>query len=833
MRQVRVGAFAAALALMATAATAATSTFQGVPFEVNAFPGGAMRLRVRIHPDKYEVTDVVVGSEAGEVSIACSTSECVATHGESELVIAAIPEAGEKKGLHATYKSGGRVVSTGSLYTEGNEEPKIEFNFPDASHAYGIPEHAVDLALKRETSYRLMNLDVFQYKLDDPGGIYGTIPFLMAHGRERTTAVLVLNSADSSVKPKESATGQGLDVEWRCESGMHDVFFFAGPTPAQVHRQHAQVVGPTLMPPLFSLGYHQCRWNYRSTQDSLEVDDGFDTHNIPYDVLWLDIEHTDGKRYFTWDPHTFGNPEELTTALDAKGRKLVTITDPHIKRDDNYHVHREAREQGFYVKAANGNDFEGHCWPGQSSWVDFYNAKARAWYATLFKYDRYKGSAPNVYTWIDMNEPSVFNAHEVTMDKNAQHHTEDGKAVAHRDVHNMYGYYHTMAAHAGHILRSSGPPHDKLTRPFILTRSFFSGSQRYAAMWTGDNAADWGHLRKSIPMLLTLSLSNYIFVGADVGGFFNNPSTELLVRWYQAAIFTPFLRGHAHLETKRREPWLFGEENTARIRDAIALRYALLPYIYTTFFQAHDQGYTLMRPLFYDYPTEERFFAEQNAYMFGPSLLVRPVVDEAATSVDINLPDADRWFHFPSGEAVAPKTSIVTMAVTMSTMPAFLKGGRILPTRQRLRRSSAATVNDPITLFVAANAQGNAAGELYLDDTHSFDYQKGGYALADISLSDSTLTLRPTNAVAAPRDEAQFKTPVVVERIVLLGLKSKPTSARAVVQSSNTVSVDASGSAVAGGASRDLILVNGEHDAVIIRNPGLPVDGSWSIELTF
>eukprot|EP00658_Telonema_sp_P-2_P005120 TRINITY_DN11924_c0_g1_i1.p1 TRINITY_DN11924_c0_g1~~TRINITY_DN11924_c0_g1_i1.p1 ORF type:complete len:178 (-),score=50.52 TRINITY_DN11924_c0_g1_i1:169-702(-) len=161
-----------------------------------------------------------------------------------------------------------------------------------------------------------------------------------------------------------------------------------------------------------------------------------------------------------------------------------------------------------------------------------------------------------------MNEPSVFNSPEVTMDRDAIHRTADGTEVKHRYLHNMYGFYHTMAAYEGHLLRSRELNTGKINRPFILTRSFFAGSQRYCAMWTGDNMAKWDHLEKSIPMLLTLSLSNFPFVGADVGGFFFNPSSELMTRWMQAGAFYPFFRAHAHLETKRREPWLFADETT-------------------------------------------------------------------------------------------------------------------------------------------------------------------------------------------------------------------------------------------------------------------------------
>jgi mannosyl-oligosaccharide alpha-1,3-glucosidase len=307
-----------------------------------------------------------------------------------------------------------------------------------------------------------------------------------------------------------------------------------------------------------------------------------------------------------------------------------------------------------------------------------------------------------------------------------------------------------------------------------------------------------------------------------------------LVRWYQTAIFTPFLRGHAHLETKRREPWLFGEEATTRIRNAIALRYALLPYLYTTFFQAHDEGFTVMRPLFYHYPRDERFLEEQNAFMFGPSLLVRPVVDEGATTVAVALPAEDRWFHFPAMTAVAPGTASLQMDVTMDSIPAFLRGGRVMPVRERLRRSSAATVADPITLYVAANEHGNAVGEVYLDDSHSYDFQKGGYVLAEVTLDGATKTLsiKPKAAKrAAAADQAAFSSPVVIERIVIVGLAANPTAATARLTKGTAVSVDASGNGAALQQGAPLVVVPGLAESVVIRRPGLPIAGEWTIQL--
>ena len=475
----------------------ALTSREGDVIEVGGYKGGIIRLRVKPNGahNLFDAAEHSVVAD-GELSMSQTCNgktknpSCTVQYGGSTLTITDRGEHGvgfsfdSGKLKDSSEKTIASATGTMSISTENEDVvPMTQFHFPLADRLYGIPEHAVDLSLKTDHKYRLMNLDVFEYKLDDTGGIYGTIPFMMAHSytHKSTVGVLVLNAADSSVETKTNSAMGGWDVTWKSVTGYHDVFFFPGRSAMEVHQQHAYVVGPTLMPPQFALGYHQCRWNYRSEADMLEVNDNFNSHNIPMDVLWLDIEHTDGKRYFTWDKHNFANPKKMIDRIAADGRQVVTITDPHIKRDDNYHVHSEATSKGFYVKDSSGNaDYQGHCWPGTSSWIDFLNRDAREWYATLFKYDRYHGSTPNLYSWIDMNEPSVFNSHEVTMDVKAVHRNERGETYKHRQVHNVYGYMHTMAAYMGHILRSQDKEYhpEGETRPFILTRSFFSGSQR-------------------------------------------------------------------------------------------------------------------------------------------------------------------------------------------------------------------------------------------------------------------------------------------------------------------------------------------------------------------
>lgn len=315
----------------------------------------------------------------------------------------------------------------------GSQSISFDVSFYESDFVYGIPERATSFALQptrgpgieESEPYRLFNLDVFEYLHESPFGLYGSIPFMVSHGKSgRTSGFFWLNSAEMQI----DVMGNGWDAEgsislpssqsridtlWMSEAGIVDTFFFVGPGPKDVVKQYTSVTGTQAMPQLFATAYHQCRWNYRDEEDVENVDSKFDEHDIPYDVLWLDIEHTDGKKYFTWDKLLFPHPEEMQKKLSSKGRHMVTIVDPHIKRDDSFPLHKEATQKGYYVKDASGKDFDGWCWPGSSSYPDTLNPEIRSWWSEKFSYENYVGSTPSLYIWNDMNEPSVFNGPEV------------------------------------------------------------------------------------------------------------------------------------------------------------------------------------------------------------------------------------------------------------------------------------------------------------------------------------------------------------------------------------------------------------------------------------
>jgi alpha 1,3-glucosidase len=303
-------------------------------------------------------------------------------------------------------------------------------------------------------------------------------------------------------------------------------------------------------------------------------------------------------------------------------------------------------------------------------------------------------------------------------------------------------------------------------------------------MWTGDNSATWGHLKIAAPMLLSINLGGLSFAGADVGGFFGEPGAELFTRWYQAGAFTPFFRGHAHHDTKRREPWVFGEPYTTVLRDAAMLRYTLLPLWYTVFFEGYETGMPVMRPMFMEFPDDHTTFKMDDQWMVGGALLVKPVTDKGANSVQVYLPGSEDWYDLHTLARVPANAEGTTTKypAPLGVIPVFIRPGTVLPRKMRLRRSSKLMFYDPYTLVIAPDSAGRAAGSLYIDDEHSLAHE----ATSQFAVRSFTYISAQSSAVltcaAAARPEgasspsAAFADTVVntVERIVIAGQRYRP-----------------------------------------------------------
>jgi len=666
----------------------------------------------------------------------------------------------------------------------------LDIYFPNSDFVYGIPEHADSFNLKDTRPnigdpYRLYNVDIFEYETYSPMALYGAIPFIMAQSKtvgtfgmfwlnpsetwidiesnhSQSRAAGVVDMISSLVSSEKKLTGRL--THWFSETGLIDVWFMPGPDPVTVVGYNAEIFGTIPMPPVYSTGFHQSRWNYYSTEEVMQVDNNYDAVEVPLDAIWLDIEYTSGrsKRYFTWDPVAFHDHIEMANNLTSKGRRLIALIDPHIKKEGGYSLYDEGNSLDVWIKDVSGqNTYEGWCWPGASVWPDYLNPKVREWWASKFDPAHFPGHRDClVDIWNDMNEPSVFNGPEVTAPRDLVHFS----GFEARDIHNVYGFLMTKATYEGLV------KHRPSDRPFVLTRSFFAGSQRYCAAWTGDNQARWEHLKMTIPMLLSLSVAGMPNVGADVGGFFNHPEDELLIRWHQAAAFQPFFRSHAHHDSRHREAYQYQGQTLDSLRAAIRLRYSYSPYWYTLFYESHANGMPMMRPHWFHEAYDENTYPLEDQYLLGYALLVKPVLERGATSVDVYLPgasDQTAWFDLNNHVMYRGGRSI-TMPVDIRIVPLFQRSGTIIPRQYRMRRSLEKLIKEPVTLdIVLGENQGKsyAHGSLYVDQYKIIEPDARTSTLRDLLYYDEHLYVKSLT-------QAQL-THGMIERIIIYNWPAK------------------------------------------------------------
>jgi len=575
----------------------------------------------------------------------------------------------------------------------------------DDDHFYGFGEKTGPLdkrgAKLGGSSLVMWNSDVYGYdNSTDP--LYDDIPFFMVLRDGRVHGVFFDNTYRSTFDIGKESRAY---YDFGAEGGELDYYVIAGPTPADVLARYSDLTGHMQLPPLWSVGYQQCRYSYFPDSTVRAIAREFRSRRIPADAVWFDIHYMKEYRVFTWDHDRFPAPDQLLADLDRAGFATVAIVDPGVKRDSGYSVYDDGVARDVFVHRPDGSLFVGPVWPGPAVFPDFTRASARAWWADQIA--RFS-SAGLTGIWNDMNEPSVFNVASATMPDDVLF-ANDGQPGTHAEDHNVYGQQMSRATRDG-LLKLR--PHE---RPFVLTRATYAGGQRYAAVWTGDNTADWEHLSNGITTLLGMGISGYPFVGNDIGGFAGRGSAELWTRWAEPAAFFPFMRGHAEFSTPPKEPWAFGEPWETYNRRAIERRYTYLPYIYNAFYESSQSGMPMMRALVLESPDDPATYNLSNEFLFGHDLLVAPVLAPGDSGRNVYFPQGTWYDADHLKEFAGRKWAAVPAAI--DALPLFVREGAIL-FRAPVMQTTRDWATTPLSFEVFAKT---ATSRIYYEDDGKYD----------------------------------------------------------------------------------------------------------------
>ena len=514
---------------------------------------------------------------------------------------------------------------------------------------------------RRGRRYQSWNSDEFNHS-EDRQSLYGSHNFLIVFRKEKPFALYL----DDPGRVKWDLGWTRRDrMVLTSENGDFSLYLLlpgdGEKACLDLCAQFRKLIGQSYIPPRWALGYIQSRWGYASAEDARAVAAGHRVRQIPLDGICMDIDYMDGFRDFTWNRQAIPDLEGLCGELKREGVRLIPIIDAGVKKDEGYAVWREGRDRGYFCEKADGSPFEAAVWPGLSCFPDFFRPEVRAWFGE--KYGALLDRGAEGF-WNDMNEPALFyspeglaeafrtmealkgslDRHDASFElqgtfdrvKNAMadyrrfyHRTERGN-VSHDRVHNLYGGFMTRAA--AEAFEKMAPDR----RILLFSRSSFIGAHRWGGVWMGDNFSWWSHLKLHLRMLPSLNMAGFIYCGADVGGFGADTDEELMIRWLQLGAFTPLFRNHSALNTRFQEIWRFPAWET--MREAVRVRYALLPWLYSEMMQAILGGTLLFRPLCFDWPADPTAREIEDQMMLGRDCMIAPVTEPHVRGRNVYLP---------------------------------------------------------------------------------------------------------------------------------------------------------------------------------------------------
>jgi len=675
----------------------------------------------------------------------------------------------DDKGFHweKNEKYGGQIVQNSKKIQPGEA-------------FYGLGDKPTDLNLKGRR-FQNWGTDEYGYHYNtDP--LYKSIPIYYGLHDGIGYGVFFDNSFKAYF---DFGSERGNAASFWAQGGEMNYYFIAGPDLMDVCRRYTLLTGTPEMPPMWSLGFQQCKWSYYPESKVKEITTKMRALQIPCDAIYLDIDYMDGFRCFTWNKEYFPDPKRMVDELKADGWKTMVIIDPGIKKDIDYPIFKEGLEKGYFCRRMDGPYVEGKVWPGDCYFPDFTRPEVREWWAGLYKELIEEIGVAGV--WNDMNEPALFEVPSKTFPDDVLH-DYDGHLTSHRKAHNIYGMQMARATAEGVKQFKDNE------RSLIITRSGYAGMQRYSSVWTGDNIATWEHLWIADVQVQRLAVSGVSFCGSDIGGFIGQPTAELMIRWIQLGIFHPFCRVHSSGDHGDQEPWAFGDECTQMYKKFIEIRYQLLPYLYTAFYQYHKEGTPMLRPIVFLDQKDRETVDRDHEFLCGDHILVCPILQEGITETRSYIPRG-KWFDYWSGQALDGGQEH-TLQVKKDEIPIFIKQGAVIP-KWPIQQYVGEKVIDTVTLEIYHTDESETS-EFYDDGGDGYEYEKG-----DFNLSTFTVQGDVNSLTIDQRKAWNYESSVTSYQINLKGL---PFAINSVLVDGKEVEVE-----------NDGLIINSKFDQILVR----------------
>ncbi len=621
------------------------------------------------------------------------------------------------------------------------------FTLSEQAAVYGLGEMPRGIN-KRGWHYITNNTDESRHS-EDKLSFYGAHNFLLV--RDGSTCFGLFVDFPGKVYYDIGYTRHDL-FSFHTETPDYDLYLLSGGNENAICKEFRTLIGRSYIPPRWAFGLAQSRWGYKTEEDVREVARQYKEHDLPLDMICMDIDYMQDYADFTVNKERFPDLAKLSADLKAQGIRLVPIIDAGVRIDPNDPTCTEGLEKGYFCKKADGTPFVAAVWPGKAYFADFLRPEVREWFG--HKYKALTDCGIEGF-WNDMNEPSLFYSPErlraflndmaalrekdnieqeeffprvvggamglmnSPADYASFYHEVDGQKVRHDQVHNLYG---------GSMTRAAGEAFSDLRpgqRTLLYSRSSFIGSHRYGGIWLGDNNSSWAQLLANIQMMPSVQMCGFLYSGADLCGFSSDTTPDLALRWLEFGLLTPLMRNHSAVGTRMQEYYRFPEVLPA-VRNMIRLRYALLPYLYSEFMKAALENTSYFRPLAFDYPDDPDAREVEDQLLLGEGLMAAPVYVQNAHGRHVYLPEPMKLLRLRAvddyDEEILPAGHHY-IRCALDEMLLFLRPGHIVPVAQPANNTS--ELDDAsLTLWSFLPDGESAEYRMYRDDGVTTEYEK-------------------------------------------------------------------------------------------------------------